>query len=75
MVVVGGGSDRDARPLDYDRVLDIRKQCVQKQVDFEFRQRGTHFIKDGRQYKFQAKDLCRQARLAGINYKCTKESL
>lgn len=48
---------------------DIREQCVRKRVDFEFRQCGTHFIKDGRQYKLQTKDLCRQARLAGIN--CT----
>ena len=69
LVVVGGESDKDARPLDYDWVLDIREQCVRKRVDFEFRQCGTHFIKDGRQYKFQPKDLCRQARLAGIN--CT----
>ena len=69
-VVVGGESDRDARPLDYDWVLDIREQCIRNRVDFEFRQCGTHFIKDGRQYKLQTKDLCRQARLAGINYKC-----
>ena len=69
LVVVGGESGRDARPLDYDWVLDIREQCVRKRVDFEFRQCGTHFIKDGRQYKLQTKDLCRQVRLAGIN--CT----
>ena len=75
LVVVGGESDRDARPLDYDWVLDIREQCIRKQVDFEFRQCGTYFIKDGRQYKLQTRDLCRQARLAGINYKCTNESL
>ncbi len=65
-----GESDRDARPLDYDWVLDIREQCIRKQVNFEFRQCGTHFIKDGRQYKLQTRDLCRQARLAGINYNC-----
>ena len=70
LVVVGGESDKDARPLDYDWVLDIREQCIRKQVDFEFRQCGTHFIKDGKQYKLQTRDLCRQARLAGINYKC-----
>ena len=38
---------------------DIREQCVRKRVDFEFRQCGTHFIKDGRQYTLQTKDLCR----------------
>lgn len=27
------------------------------------------------QYKLQTKDLCRQARLAGINYKYTNELL
>ncbi len=36
---------------------------------FHFRQCGTYFIKDGRQYKLQTKDLCAQAREAGIDYK------
>lgn len=66
-VVVGGESDRDARPLDYDWVLDIREQCIRHQVDFEFRQCGTHFIKDGRLYALQTRDLCKQARAAGID--------
>lgn len=69
-VVVGGESDYNARPLYYDWVLDIREQCIRKNVNFEFRQCGTYFIKDGRQYKLQTKDLCKQARLANINYKC-----
>lgn len=68
LVVVGGESDRDARPLNYDWVLDIREQCVRKNVSFEFRQCGTYFIKDGKQYKLQTKDLCSQAKKAGINY-------
>ena len=70
LVVVGGESDKEARPLDYDWVLNIRKQCIKKHVNFEFRQCGTHFIKDGKLYKLQTKDLCKQARLANINYKC-----
>ena len=68
LVVVGGESDRDARPLDYDWVLAIREQCIRKHVSFEFRQCGTHFIKDGNQYRLQTKDLCSQARKANINY-------
>ena len=68
LVVVGGESDRDARPLDYDWVLNIREQCMRKHVSFEFRQCGTHFIKDGNQYRLQTKDLCSQARKANINY-------
>lgn len=69
LVVVGGESDVNARILDYSWVLDIREQCVRKGVRFEFRQCGTHFVKDGKQYKLQVKDLCRQARAAGIDYK------
>ena len=68
LVVVGGESDRDARPLDYAWVLDIREQCVRKGVSFEFRQCGTHFIKDGKLYKLQTRELCSQARKADINY-------
>ena len=74
LVVVGGESDYYARPLDYDWVLDIREQCIRKKVDFEFRQCGTHFIKDDRRYKLKTKDLCSQARKADINYKADRES-
>ena len=69
LVVVGGESDAQARALDYGWVLDIRRQCIKKNVNFEFRQCGTNFIKDGKLYRLQTKDLCRQARLANINYK------
>ena len=68
LVVVGGESDINARPLHYDWVLNIRKQCVNKNVSFEFRQCGTYFVKDGKEYKIQTKDLTRQAKLANINF-------
>lgn len=68
LVVVGGESDYNARPLDYSWVLDIREQCVRKNVSFEFRQCGTNFIKDGKLYKLQTKDLCSQAKNANINF-------
>lgn len=67
LVVVGGESDRNARPLDYAWVLDIREQCRRQCVRFEFRQCGTHFIKDGKQYTLATKDLCAQAKRADIN--------
>lgn len=70
LLVVGGESDRLARSLDYDWVLSLRRQCIEKNVSFEFRQCGTHFIKDGKLYKLQTRDLCKQARLAGIDFKC-----
>jgi len=68
LVVVGGESDRDARPLDYDWVLAIREQCLSRNVHFEFRQCGTHFIKDGKRYTLNVRDLCSQARKANINF-------
>lgn len=69
LVVVGGESDREARPFDYVWALDIREQCISKNVSFEFRQCGTHFIKDGKAYKLQARDLCSQAKKARIDFK------
>lgn len=68
LVVVGGESDVNARPLDYDWVLAIREQCVEHKVHFEFRQCGTHFIKDGKAYTLATRELCSQARKANINY-------
>lgn len=67
LVIVGGESDKNARPLDYDWVLNIRQQCINNNVRFEFRQCGTHFIKDGKTYKLNVRDLSSQARKAGIN--------
>ena len=61
-MVVDGESDKNARPLDREWVLDIRNQCVRKVVDFEFRQRGTRFIKGGVMYSLQTRELCKQAR-------------
>lgn len=72
LVVVGGESDYNARPFDCSWALDIEKQCIRKNVSFEFRQCGTHFIKEGKKYKLQPKDLCSQARKAGIDYKADK---
>ena len=72
LVVVGGESDINARPFNYDWALSIREQCIRKNVNFEFRQCGTYTIKDGKQYKIQTKDLCKQAKLANINYKSNR---
>jgi protein gp37 len=68
LVLVGGESDRNARTLDYDWVLDIRKQCINKNISFLFRQCGTNFIKDGKRYNLKTKDLCKLAKKASIDY-------
>ena len=66
-VNVSGEYDRNARPLNYDWVLDIREQCIRNNVSFEFRQCGSNFIKDGKLYKLTYKELFSQARKANIN--------
>lgn len=68
LVVVGGESDYNARPFNYDWVLSLRQQCVNTNTNFEFRQCGTNFIKDGIQYKLNVRQLCSQAKKAEINY-------
>lgn len=72
LVIVGGESDRNARALNFDWVLKIREQCIQNNVSFEFRQCGTHFIKNNKLYTLQTKELSRQAKLANINYRAKK---
>ncbi len=69
LVVVGGESDKNARPLDYKWVLYLREQCQKHQTNFYFRQCGTHFIKDDTYYTIPTKLLTSQARKANINLK------
>ena len=68
LVVLGGESDVNGRILDYDWVLNVRKQCVNKKVNFEFRQCSTNFYKDIKLYKIMVNDLTKQAKKANINY-------
>lgn len=72
LVVVGGESDYNARPLNYDWVLNIKEQCLRKKVSFEFRQCGTRFIKDGKLTIFKVSELCRQAKTLNIDYHTKK---
>ena len=67
LVVAGGESDRNARVLDYDWILSIRSQCIDSGTHFQFRQCGTHFVKDGRKYTLKTRDLCSQAKRANID--------
>ena len=66
-VTVGGESGPNARVCDYDWVLDIRRQCVENQIPFRFKQTGRLFKKDGKVYTVLRKYQHSQARKAGIN--------
>ena len=67
-VIVGGESGKDVRPLEYNWVLDVRQQCIDKNISFEFRQLGSNFIKDNQHFNIKRQDLCKQAKKAAIDY-------
>lgn len=67
-VVVGGESGPDARVCDYEWVLDIRRQCIEHNVPFTFKQTGANFLKDGKYYKIPRNKQHTQAKKADINY-------
>ena len=67
-VSVGGESGMYARACNYDWILDLRSQCVQKNVPFCFHQTGANFIKDGKTYHIKRCNQISQAKTAGIDY-------
>ena len=67
MVTVGGESGKYARPLDYDWVLDLHRQCRDAKVSFVFHQTGSYFIMNGREYTIPRNLQYSQAKKAGLN--------
>lgn len=66
-VSVGGESGKYARDLDFDWVLDLHRQCLERGVPFCFHQTGSYIIKDGRRYHIPREHQHSQARKAGLN--------
>ena len=66
-VTVGGESGDEARLCNYDWILEIRRQCIEADVPFRFKQTGAHFIKDGKRYQIKRAIQHAQARKANIN--------
>ncbi len=67
-VSVGGESGKYARPLNFDWVLDLRRQCVEAGVAFGFHQTGSYLIKDGKPYHIPREHQHSQAHKAGIDF-------
>lgn len=72
-VLVGGESGPGARVCKYDWVLDIRRQCIDRRVSFQFRQTGARFQKDGRIFDIARKLQSLQAQKANIDYDAESE--
>ena len=68
-VSVGGESGVSARPCNYDWILDLRRQCVEKDIPFRFHQTGAYFIKDRKMYRIKRGYQLSQAKKAHIDYR------
>lgn len=68
-VSVSGESGADARVCDYEWILDIRRQCLEKDVPFRFHQTGAKLLKDGKLYRIRRPFQISQAVKARINYR------
>ena len=66
-VICGGESGDNARPCNYDWVINTREQCKKWEVPFYFKQTGAKFIKDGKVYKVPRAIQMEQARKANID--------
>ncbi|MBQ0101292.1 MAG: DUF5131 family protein [Firmicutes bacterium] len=68
-VSVGGESGENVRESDYGWVLDIRRQCVEKNVPFFYHQTGSYLRKDGKLYIIPRRLQGIQARKAQIDFR------
>ena len=66
-VSAGGESGPDARPCDYDWVLDLHDQCKENGVSFSYHQTGARLVKDGKIYHIPRSKQHSQAKKAGLD--------
>lgn len=74
-VSVGGESGIDARFCDYNWILSLRKECLEKDIPFCFHQTGAKLLKNGRIYRIPRKYQRIQAYKANINYRINKDGI
>lgn len=68
-VACGGENYDGSRPLKYDWVQSLYRECVEEDVTFCFMETGTHFIKDGKKYYIPNKRLqSEMAYKSGLQY-------
>lgn len=72
-VVAGGESGNEARVCNYDWIVDIRKQCMEHQINFWFKQTGAKFIKDSKLYRIKRMYQHSNAKKANIDIKFKEE--
>ena len=70
-VSAGGESGKFARPLDFNWILNLRNQCIEANVPFNFHQTGSYIIKDGKQFHIPRPFQHSQAHKAYVDYSPT----
>ena len=65
-VLLGGENYEGDRPLHYEWVEKIYKECLKYDVEFIFGQTGNYFVKDGKTYHIKYKDQIEQALKSGL---------
>lgn len=68
-VSASGESGKLARECNFDWIINLREQCVRKDVPFVFHQTGAHFIKNGKLYNIPRKYQISQAKKAQLDYR------
>lgn len=66
-IVVGGESGVNARPCNFDWIMELHDLCIEQNISFWFKQTGAKFVKDGKLYPVNRRFQHSQARKAGIN--------
>lgn len=56
-VIAGGENYAGSRPCDFEWIKALRASCEQYNVTFCFIETGSHFIKDGKPYRLNGKQL------------------
>ena len=68
-VACGGENYGGSRPCDFEWVKTLREECVSRDITFCFMETGTTFIKEGKKYRINSKQLQNtQAFRSGMSY-------
>lgn len=69
----GGESGLDARVCDFQWILDLREQCVAKNIPFRFHQTGAKLLKDGKLYHIPRRYQHSQAQKAKLDFRIGRD--
>ena len=67
-VTCGGESGNNVRPLDFNWIKEVRRECIRAKVPFTFKQTGALFLLNGKTYHVDRKYQMSQAKQSGYSY-------